>query len=91
MFCNVIFSAKPKLQINLIKSTVICPKEEREQLKAANTKAYYQLEKDATGSSADVINEQVKVADATSEEATLQERIGHGSYAVVKKQSTFEM
>ena len=31
------FSAKPKLQINLIKSTVICPKEEREQLKAVNS------------------------------------------------------
>ena len=67
---GVIFSAKPKFQINLIKSTVICPKEEREQLKAANTKAYYQLEKDATGASAEVINEQIKdipYAKTTSE------------------------
>ena len=72
---GVTFSAKPKLQNNLIKSTVICPKEEREQLKTVNSKAHYQLENDATGALADVINEQVKVADATSEEVTLQERI----------------
>ena len=39
-------------------------------MKAANTKAYYQLEKDATGASADVINEQIKdipYAKTTSE------------------------
>ena len=67
---GVTFSAKPKLQIYLIKSTVICPKEEREQLTTVNSKAYYQLEKDATGASADVINEQIKdipYAKTTSE------------------------
>ncbi|CAJ1955930.1 unnamed protein product [Cylindrotheca closterium] len=57
---GVTFSAKPKLQINLIKSTVICPKEERELLRTANPKAYHQLEKDASGTSADSRNQQIE-------------------------------
>ncbi|CAJ1966039.1 unnamed protein product [Cylindrotheca closterium] len=51
---------RPKLQINLIKSTVICPKEERELLRTANPKAYHQLEKDASGTSADSRNQQIE-------------------------------
>ncbi|CAJ1952567.1 unnamed protein product [Cylindrotheca closterium] len=67
---GVTFSAKPKLQINLIKSTVICPKEERELLRTANQKAYHQMEKDASGTSADSRNQQIEdipYAKTTSE------------------------